>query len=87
MIALMSAAEATPVISSETTSGMTVMRMALTHSAPIGAIASAARMSVALPVAAMIAPAMTAATRARRTRVLSFITPFRPLAPLAGRGA
>ena len=41
--ASMSVAEATPVISSETTSGITVMRMALTHSVPIGAMASAAR--------------------------------------------
>ena len=35
-------ADATPVITSETTSGMTVMRMALTQSVPIGATASAA---------------------------------------------
>jgi hypothetical protein len=38
----MSDAEATAVMTSETTSGMTVMRIALTHSVPIGAMASAA---------------------------------------------
>jgi hypothetical protein len=38
----MSETDATPVINSETTSGITVMRMALTQSVPIGAIASGA---------------------------------------------
>ena len=52
----MSDADATPVISSDTTSGMTVIRMAFTQSVPIGATASAARSSVALPEAAMAMP-------------------------------
>ena len=53
-------AEATPVMSSETTSGITVIRMAFTHSVPIGATASAARMSVALCDAPMARPAASA---------------------------
>ncbi len=44
-IAFMSVADATPVMSSDTTSGMTVMRMAFTHSVPIGAMKSAAASS------------------------------------------
>src|SRR5258708_32589333 len=71
--ALMLPVEATAVISNETTRGITVMRMALTQSVPIGAIASAAAMSVALPDAATATPATMATPRARRTRVLSFI--------------
>ena len=42
-MAFTSVADATPVMSSETTSGITVMRMAFTHSVPIGAMKSAAR--------------------------------------------
>ena len=48
-IALTSVADATPVMSSETTSGMTVIRMAFTHSAPTGAIESAAREQRVVP--------------------------------------
>ena len=59
--------------SSEITSGMTVMRMALTHSAPNGATKSAARTSAALCVDAMAIPMTIAATTASSTRVLSFI--------------
>src|SRR5688572_19955239 len=70
-----SLADATPVISSDTISGMTVIRIALTQSDPIGATASAARSSVAFPDAAMAAPRTRAATSAMRTRLLSF-TPW-----------
>ncbi len=72
-IALTSLAEATPVMSSETTSGMTVMRIAFTHSVPIGAIASAAFASGTLPDALMTIPSRMAAMSATRTRLLSFI--------------
>ena len=72
-IDLTSAADATPVMSSETTSGITVIRMAFTQNVPIGAMASAAWSSGALPDAAMATPPMTAAPSATRTRVLSFI--------------
>ena len=72
-IARTSAAEAIPVMRSETTSGITVMRMALIHNAPIGAMASAARTSDALPDAAIAIPATIATARVIRTRVDSFI--------------
>lgn len=69
---LRSAAEATPVTSSATTSGMTVMRMAFTHKVPSGASASAARSNAVLPDAPTSAPSRMARTSATRTRVLSF---------------
>src|SRR6059058_2568643 len=72
-IAPTSVADATPVISSETTSGTTVIRMAFTQSVPIGASASAASSNGLLPNAAMSAPMAIAAASATRTRVLSFI--------------
>ena len=56
----MSDTDATPVISSETTSGITVMRMLLTQSVPIGAIASAVRISEAFCAAAMTTPSLGA---------------------------
>ncbi len=59
--------------SRETTSGITVMRMALTHRVPTGPRASAARIHPALPEAAMAVPASRPATSASRTRVPSFI--------------
>ncbi len=68
-----SLAEATPVMRSETTSGITVIRMALTQSVPTGAMASAACSSDTFPDAAIAAPPATAAPRAMRTRVLSFM--------------
>src|SRR5258706_711476 len=68
-----SLADATPVISSETTSGMTVIRIAFTQIVPIGARASAADRSGALPLAPMITPATTATPSETRTRVLSFM--------------
>ena len=49
--------DAIPVISREITSGITVMRMALTHSVPRGATRSAAWRSAGLPEAAIAAPA------------------------------
>ena len=61
-----------PVISSETTSGITVMRMAFTHSVPTSATASTARSSAALPEAAIAAPPASPAPSATRTRVLVF---------------
>ena len=72
-MAFTSLADATPVMSSETTSGMTVIRMAFTHSVPIGAMASAALASGTIPDALMIMPSRMAAMSATRTRVLSFI--------------
>ena len=68
-----SVADATPVMSSETTNGMTVIRMAFTQSVPTGASASAASSSGLLPDAAMSAPPTAAAASATSTRVLSFI--------------
>jgi hypothetical protein len=65
--------DATPVITSEMTSGMTVMRIAFTHSVPAGAMASTARSSVLLPVAPIARPTASPAPRPTRTRVLSFI--------------
>ena len=55
-IDLRSAAPATPVMMSDTTSGITVIRIALTQIVPIGASQSAAASSVGLPLAAMAAP-------------------------------
>jgi len=75
-IALTSLADATPVMMSETTSGMTVMRIAFTHSVPIGAMLSATRRSGAPPYAPIAMPPATAAPREMRTRVLSFIRAF-----------
>ncbi len=69
-IARRSAAEATPVTSSETTSGITVIRMALTHSVPTGATASAARSQNGSPLQAMAAPAASPAASAMRTQML-----------------
>jgi hypothetical protein len=66
-------ADATAVIRSEITSGITVILIALTQSVPIGAMKSAARSSVALPDAAMAIPPAIAAMRATSTRVLSFM--------------
>ena len=76
-IAFTSVADAMPVMMSETISGITVMRMAFTHSTPIGAMASAARSAWPFPLAAMTAPTAMAATSATRTRVPSFIFLFR----------
>ena len=72
-MALTSVAEATPVITRDTTSGITVIRMAFTHRVPNGASASAAPASAGLPVAAMSRPSAPAAPSETRTRVLSFI--------------
>ncbi len=80
-----SLAEATPVMRSETTSGITVMRMALTHSVPTGAMASAACRNEALPDAAIAAPPATATQSATRTRVLSFIAETSHAAAIAPR--
>src|ERR1700756_4815129 len=71
-IDFMSATELTATTRSEAISGITVMRIALTHSVPIGAMKSAARTSVGVPKAAMATPPATARARATRTRVLSF---------------
>ncbi len=67
-----SEAEATPTTRSDTTNGITVMRIALTHSVPIGVMKSAARTNVGIPDAAMATPLAIATARATRTRVLSF---------------
>src|SRR5258708_29756847 len=69
-----SAAEAMPVMRSETTSGTTVMRMALTHRVPIGAMASAAASNDGVSVAEMRKPPAIARRRASRTRLFSFIS-------------
>ena len=50
---LRSVAPATPVITSETTRGITVIRIALTQMVPIGVSQSAAPSSAGLPLAAM----------------------------------
>ena len=52
--------DAIPVISRETTSGITVIRIAFTQSVPIGATRSAACSSAGLPEAAIAAPATRA---------------------------
>ena len=72
-MAFTSLADAMPVMRSDTTRGITVIRMALTHNVPNGANASAALMSGTLPTAPMIVPNKMAAMSATRTRVLSFI--------------
>ena len=72
-IDFMSVADATPVTISATTSGITVMRIAFTHSVPMGTRASAAFTSDSFPDAAMRIPPPTAAARATTIRVLSFI--------------
>ena len=71
--AVTSDADATPVITSETTRGITVIRIALTQSVPTGATASAAPSSAALCVAAMAMPAPRPAPSPTRTCVLSFM--------------
>src|SRR5439155_21727915 len=71
--ALTSTVDATPVITSDTTSGITVIRMALTQIVPIGAIESAAATSDAFADAAIAAPSPTALPSATSTRVLSFM--------------
>ncbi len=68
-----SAVDAIPVTSRETISGITVIRIAFTHSVPIGAMASAALSAAALPDAEMATPPMTAAPSATTIRVPSFI--------------
>src|SRR3954471_17101865 len=67
-----SLADATPVMSSDTISGMIVIRMALTQIVPIGATTSAALSSATFPDAAIAAPTTRARTSAMRTRALSF---------------
>src|SRR5258708_22736489 len=59
-------------MSNDTTSGMTVMRIALTHNVPTGTMKSTARSSEAFREAAMAIPQISAAARATRTRVVSF---------------
>ncbi len=71
-IALRFVADATPVMSSETTSGMIVIRMALIQIAPTGANQSATCSSIGLPEAAIAAPATRATMSATRTEVLFF---------------
>jgi hypothetical protein len=73
LIDVMSVAEATPVMRSDTTNGITVIRMALTQSVPTGVMRSAARTSDSLPEAAMAIPPTIAAPRAMRTRVPSLM--------------
>jgi hypothetical protein len=58
---------------SETTSGITVIRIAFTHSDPIGERKSAALNSGALAESEIAVPMPTAAPSAMRTRVDSFI--------------
>ena len=53
-------ADATPVISSDTISGMTVMRIALTQTVPMGETRSAASSNVVFPDAAIAAPTIRA---------------------------
>ena len=72
-IAFTSVADATPVTISDTTSGITVIRIAFTQRAPIGATASAALRSGGRPLAAIDIPPAIAAPSATRTRVLFFI--------------
>ena len=74
-IALMSAADAAPVIMSDTISGIIVMRMALTQSVPRGVTKSAGGSAFRVPRAAMPAPRTNAATSATRTRSAFFHSP------------
>ena len=55
--------DATPVITSDTTNGMIVMRIAFTHNVPAGATASTTRMSVLLWLAAIARPRTSPAPR------------------------
>src|SRR5207248_11727786 len=71
--ALTSDADATPVMTRETTSGITVIRIAFTQSVPTGAMASAAWSSDGLCVAAMAIPPARPTPSPTRTCVLSFI--------------
>ena len=66
--------DATPVITSDTTNGMIVMRIAFTHNVPAGATASTTRTSVLLWLAAIARPRTSPAPRPTRTRLLSFIS-------------
>ena len=84
-IDLRSVAPATPVITSDTTRGITVIRMAFTQIVPIGPTQSAAARSEGLPLAAMAAPPARPAPRASRTRVLSFMPEFRGGEPIYRR--
>ena len=68
----MSDTEATPVISSETTSGITVIRIAFTQSVPIGATASATAIRVGFCEIEIAMPPARPAASAARTRVPSF---------------
>src|SRR5580692_1457682 len=68
--------DAIPVISRETTSGITVIRIAFTQSVPTGATRSAARRCARLPEAAIAAPASRASARATRTATLLFMLPI-----------
>ena len=69
----MSATEATPVITSDTTNGITVIRIAFTHNVPIGVTASAAWSRVASWDAEMAMPPSSPAPNPTRTRVPSFM--------------
>ena len=69
----MSPAEPSPVMISDTTSGMTVMRMAFTQREPIGARKSTAASSWGFPSALTPMPRSIANTRASRTRDVDFI--------------
>ncbi len=65
--ALLADVEATPVTSSDTTSGITVMRIALTHSAPIGSTTETAANDAGCCVSDMMTPITRPATRPTRT--------------------
>jgi hypothetical protein len=67
-----SATPATLVTSSETTSGMMVMRMALTHSAPSGSTMRTAAASAGDPVVLAAAPSATPSTKAPRASTVAF---------------
>jgi hypothetical protein len=60
-----------PTMRLPTTSGITVIRMALIQRVPSGSTASAARASPGEPLLAMAMPAAMPATSATRTRVVS----------------
>src|ERR1044071_3799346 len=59
----------TPVMSTDTTSGTTVIRMAFTHSVPNGSMMDTTRSTVGLAVAAAMLPRMNPAASAARTYV------------------
>jgi hypothetical protein len=67
---LRSLTEATPPMSIATTSGTTVMRMALTHSSPIGTIHETAASNPGLPDAETRIPAISPATSDTSTRLV-----------------